>query len=218
MSRRPGRAHVTQAAVTQAMIDAARAGRRVVRLKAGDPCVLGRGGEEALALVAAGVPVEIVPGLSSAVAAPELAGIPVTHRGVTSGFLVVSGHAEDAYGPILRALPPESVTLVVLMGFAERGRIGECLIGSGWPAETPAAIITNASQPTAHVWTGPLSAIGAALTAAPPHEAHTLVVGQVVSVGATIAAGLQVPSFARARRDHGDPREDVRPGTAVVCA
>ena len=85
------------------MIRAARAGTQVVRLKGGDPFVFGRGGEEALALAAAGVPFEVVPGVTSAIAAPALAGIPVTHRGLASGFVVVSGHAEDAYRPVLEA-------------------------------------------------------------------------------------------------------------------
>ena len=81
------------------IVDAAWRGQRVVRLKAGDPYVLGRGGEEAAALARAGVPFEVVPGVSSAIAAPALAGIPVTHRGLSSGFVVVSGHAEAAYAP-----------------------------------------------------------------------------------------------------------------------
>ena len=80
------------------MIRRALRGERIVRLKSGDPVVFGRGGEEALALAEAGVPCEIVPGVSSAVAAPALSGIPVTHRGLASAFVVVSGHAEEAYG------------------------------------------------------------------------------------------------------------------------
>src|SRR5262245_18707374 len=129
------------------MIAAGREGRRVVRLKAGDPFVLGRGGEEALALAEARVPFEIVPGLTAAVVAPAVAGIPVTHRGIASGFLVGSGHAPDAYEPILRSVPPEATTIVVLMGFAERGRIAQFLIDRGWSVDTPAAVIADASQP-----------------------------------------------------------------------
>ena len=98
------------------MIRAARRGRRVVRLKGGDPFVFGRGGEEALALRQAGVPFDVVPGVSSAIAAPALAGIPVTHRGVSSAFLVVSGHDEAVFASAVGALQPNGVTLVVLMG------------------------------------------------------------------------------------------------------
>ena len=93
VGKRARRKSTPQDVIHRIMIHAARRGQRVVRLKGGDPFVLGRGGEEALALAAAGIPFEVIPGLSSAVAAPALAGIPVTHRGLTSGFMVVSGHA-----------------------------------------------------------------------------------------------------------------------------
>src|SRR5690606_36297684 len=100
VARRVGQKALTQDDVSELLIAAARLGQRVVRLKAGDPFVFGRGGEEVRALVDAGVPFEIVPGLSAAIAAPELAGIPVTHRGVASGFLVVSGHDSRVYEPL----------------------------------------------------------------------------------------------------------------------
>src|SRR5947208_846871 len=95
VGKRAGRHAITQQAIHAVMIRAARRGRRVVRLKGGDPFVFGRGGEEALALGAAGVPFEIIPGVSSALAAPALAGIPLTHRGTASAFLVVTGHDAD---------------------------------------------------------------------------------------------------------------------------
>ena len=94
---RPAGRLVEQETIHRLMIRGARRGKRVVRLKAGDPFLLGRGGEEALALGAAGVPFEVIPGISAAVAAPELAGIPLTHRGLASGFTVVSGHAAEAF-------------------------------------------------------------------------------------------------------------------------
>ena len=120
VGKRAGRPAVSQEFIIRLLIRAARRGRRVVRLKGGDPFVFGRGGEEALALTAAGIPFEVVPGVSSAIAAPALAGIPVTHRGMASGFVVVSGHAEEAYRPILESLAPTVATVVVLMGL---GRI-----------------------------------------------------------------------------------------------
>ena len=95
----PAAPAIRQDAINRLMIREARRGQRIVRLKCGDPFVFGRGGEEALALAAAGIPCEVVPGISSAIAAPLLAGIPVTHRGLASAFVVVSGHAESAYGP-----------------------------------------------------------------------------------------------------------------------
>ena len=143
------------------MIREARRGHRIVRLKCGDPFVFGRGGEEAIALAAAGVPCEIVPGISSATAAPLLSGIPVTHRGLASAFVVVSGHAESAYGPVLRSLEPGSATIVVLMGLANRVAIARALGDAGWPARTPAAVLVGVSRPGADAWHGTLDGLRA---------------------------------------------------------
>lgn len=145
VGKRAGRPSVSQKFINRLMIRAAWRGQVVVRLKGGDPFVFGRGGEEALALAAAGVPFEVVPGVSSAIAAAGLANIPLTHRGVASGFLVVSGHAEEAYAPVLNTVAPGSVTLVVLMGFRESRRIAAILIDRGWSRETPAAVVSGAS-------------------------------------------------------------------------
>ena len=120
VGKRAGRHSIDQEGIHGLMIRAAQRGQRVVRLKAGDPFVLGRGGEEALALEAAGIAYEVVPGLSSALAAPALAGIPVTHRGLAAGFAVISGHAESAYGPLLDGIAPQAMTIVVLMGVKTR--------------------------------------------------------------------------------------------------
>ena len=106
---------MTQDAIQALMIRAAKRGRRVVRLKGGDPFVFGRGGEEALALQHAGIPYDVVPGISSAIAAPASAGIPVTHRGLSTAFLVVSGHEQESFASAIAALQPNGVTVVVLM-------------------------------------------------------------------------------------------------------
>ena len=160
----------------------------MVRLKCGDPFVLGRGGEEALALVEAGIPFEVVPGVSAAVAGPALSGIPVTHRGIASGFLVLSGHAESAYRPILESLAPNSVTVVVLMGLATRARVAEVMLASGWRANTPAAISFAASTARAHTWLGALHELAASeipdqLIDAPA----ALCIGEVVSLAQQIS-------------------------------
>jgi uroporphyrin-III C-methyltransferase/precorrin-2 dehydrogenase/sirohydrochlorin ferrochelatase len=182
VARRAGQKAMTQAAVSSLIVKAAWQGQRVVRLKAGDPYVLGRGGEEAIALAKAGVPFEVVPGVSSAIAAPALAGIPVTHRGLASGFVVVSGHAESAYGPVLQALPPDTLTIVILMGHAERTGIRRCLEQAGWNARTPAAVVVNASQPDQRVWLGTLATLDAPAAAMSPGDAGVIVIGRVVSV------------------------------------
>jgi siroheme synthase len=106
VGKRAGHQAMSQTAIQALMIRAARRGRRVVRLKGGDPFVFGRGGEEALALQQAGIPYDVVPGISSAIAAPASAGIPVTHRGVASAFLVVSGHEEEAFASAVAQLQP----------------------------------------------------------------------------------------------------------------
>src|SRR5204863_222528 len=116
VGKRAGRHAMAQRAIEALMIRAARRGRRIVRLKGGDPFVFGRGGEEALALERAGVSYDVVPGVTSAIAAPALAGIPVTYRGVSSAFCVVSGHSEQAFAAAVGSLRPAGITLVVLMG------------------------------------------------------------------------------------------------------
>jgi uroporphyrin-III C-methyltransferase/precorrin-2 dehydrogenase/sirohydrochlorin ferrochelatase len=184
VGKRAGRPSVSQRAIERLLVRAARAGKRVVRLKCGDPFVFGRGGEEALALARAGVAFEVVPGISSAIAAPALAGIPVTHRGLSGGFAVVSGHDEASYGPLLDGLATERLTLVVLMGLAERARIAARLLARGWSPKTPAAIVLGAGTPESFSWTGALAKLGEAWI--PPERAHlpgTLVVGAVAALG-----------------------------------
>jgi uroporphyrin-III C-methyltransferase len=198
VGKRAGRHSITQDGIHRLMIRAARRGQRVVRLKAGDPFVLGRGGEEALALDAAGIAYEVVPGLSSATAAPLLAGIPVTHRGIASGFAVVSGHAEAAYAPILDGVAPGALTLVVLMGVKLRGQIAARLIARGWPAATPAALLFGASQPgsfTRHTTLGELVATGGDDIAT--ELPGVLVIGQVVSLATVIGQLHSAPLAER---------------------
>ena len=191
VARRAGEKHLTQDAVNQQMIDAARAGKRVVRLKSGDPFVFGRGGEEVQALVEAGVSFEVVPGISSSIAAPGLAGIPVTHRGVSSGFFVLNGHSIVAYAPLLASVPADSVTVVVLMGIAARETIRTALVDAGWNAETPAAIVTNASRPDQSIWFGTLGTLDSGRDISPADEAGVIVIGSVVSLAQI--AGAEVP-------------------------
>jgi uroporphyrin-III C-methyltransferase/precorrin-2 dehydrogenase/sirohydrochlorin ferrochelatase len=180
VGKRAGRESVRQDTIHRLMVRSARTGKRVVRLKGGDPFVFGRGGEEAMALAAAGVPFEVVPGVSAAIAAPLLAGIPVTHRGMASGFLVLSGHDADLFADGIGATQPNAVSLVVLMGMGSRGRIAEMLVTRGWHGHTPAAIVCGASTPDEWIWTGLLGAVGEARP--PVGVAGVLVVGEVVRV------------------------------------
>ncbi len=188
VGKRAGRESIDQATIERLMIRAARRGKRVVRLKSGDPFVLGRGGEEALALREAGIPFEIVPGVTSAVSAPALAGIPVTHRGIASGLVVVSGHTASAYGPLLDGVLPDSATIVVLMGLRTRQQIAARLIRRGWRPETPAAVVLAAGTPEMRTWRGRLDqltrpSLGVDVGDAP----GTIVVGRVVELRTLIA-------------------------------
>jgi uroporphyrin-III C-methyltransferase/precorrin-2 dehydrogenase/sirohydrochlorin ferrochelatase len=173
VGKRAGRHSIDQDGIHRLLIRAARRGQRVVRLKCGDPFVLGRGGEEALALEAAGIPYEVVPGLSSAIAGPALAGIPVTHRGLAHGFCVVSGHVADNVDVVAPGL-----TVVVLMALRTRAAIAARLTARGWSADTPAAIVLDASQTSQRVWTGTLATLGAAEVDL--EQAGVLVIGEVV--------------------------------------
>ena len=181
VGKRAGRPSVRLEFINAMLIHHARSGRRVVRLKGGDPFVFGRGGEEALALAAAGVAFEIVPGVSSSTAAAALAGIPITHRGRASGFVAVSGHAEHAYRPIIEGLSPHAATVVVMMGLAEIHRLAALLISRGWRADTPVAILLAASTPDAETHVTSLAALSDAAI-----ERHlkpgTVIIGDVVAV------------------------------------
>ena len=214
VSKRAGRPAVDQETIQQVMIRGARRGKRVVRLKNGDPFLLGRGGEEALALRAARIPFEVVPGITAAIAAPALAGIPVTHRGVVAGLTVVSGHAAEAFEPILSAVEPGSMTVVVLMGLRNRGHIAATLIERGWRPHTPAAVVLAASTPRMRIWTGRLDELEAASVNAPDGAPGTIVVGEVANLS-TLIRGAWAPvvtpdTAARAAGTRGDARGQAR--------
>jgi uroporphyrin-III C-methyltransferase/precorrin-2 dehydrogenase/sirohydrochlorin ferrochelatase len=196
VGKRARRPQVRQEFIHWLMIRAARSGRRVVRLKGGDPFVFGRGGEEGLALAAAGIPFEVVPGVSSAIAAAGLAGIPVTHRGLSSGFVVVSGHAEEAYRPVLESLAPHSATVVVLMGLGQIERIAELLIARGWNALTPAAVISGASTSSSTVWTVSLLDLKQNPMRPDDGAPATVVVGDVVRLSAALGAQAEAVEAA----------------------
>ncbi|GAB3814106.1 hypothetical protein GCM10027605_58970 [Micromonospora zhanjiangensis] len=164
-------------------MDRARAGAAVVRLKGGDPYVFGRGGEELLACAAAGVPVTVVPGVTSAVAGPAMAGIPVTHRGVAHEFTVLSGHlAPDDPGSLVdwAALARLRGTLVVLMGLRNLPAIAAVLQAHGRPADTPAAVVQEASTGSQRLLRSTLGAVAVDTLAAGLRPPAVVVIGDVV--------------------------------------
>lgn len=176
---------VDQKTTETLMVRYAREGQRVVRLKCGDPYVFGRGGEEALILAREGIPFEVVPGVSSCIAAPQAAGIPVTHRGEASAFLCATGHDLDNFRSLMAGVRPGALTLVVLMGYRRRREIATSLIGLGWDEETPAALIAGATHSSQEVIRTDLVTLGTVNVEG--EEAVTLVVGSVVAVGDLIA-------------------------------
>jgi uroporphyrin-III C-methyltransferase len=183
-SRRVSRDGLTQDDVNRLLVAHGRRGRRVVRLKGGDPFVFGRGGEEALALVHAGVPFELVPGVSSIAAVPESVGIPVTHRGISQA--VTAFAANDVERLDARSLAQVPGTLVAFMGGAVVGRLAERLIAEGKPAATPAAVVSRGTLEDEQVIVAPLGSIGAAAAGAPTPA--LVVIGEVVAVREALGA------------------------------
>ncbi len=175
------RPSMPQEAINQLLVDRARKGCVVVRLKGGDPFVFGRGGEEALALADAGVSFEIVPGVTAAVAVPAVAGIPVTHRGVSRSFAVVTGRTRDGGLPDL----PTADTLVVLMSVNPLKQIATALLAQGCPPTTPAAVIAEGTTPRQRVVTGTLADIADRANGLEPPA--VLVVGEVVRLREALA-------------------------------
>ncbi|HOA65946.1 MAG TPA: uroporphyrinogen-III C-methyltransferase [Phycicoccus elongatus] len=173
-----------QEQINAILLDRALAGRRVVRLKGGDNFVFGRGGEEWNACVEAGIPVEVVPGVSSSIAVPALAGIPLTHRSLTQGFVVVSGHVtpEDPRSDIdWDALARLGLTIVILMGVAALPQITARLLRAGLDPATPAASIADGGMPSQRLVRGDLATLPAAAAAEDIGAPAVTVIGPAVS-------------------------------------
>ncbi len=182
VGKRAGQPSAAQPAINALLVDRARRGLRVVRLKGGDPFVFGRGGEEAEALAAAQIAWEVVPGVSSAVAAAAYAGIPLTHREHAASFAVVTGHEDErrAATRLDWAALASIDTLVVLMGLGRLERVAETLIAHGRSPETPAAVISHGTTPSQRTVVGTLASIAADVALAALPAPATLVVGNVV--------------------------------------
>jgi uroporphyrin-III C-methyltransferase len=187
--KRRGHHELTQAQINATLVWHARSGRRVVRLKGGDPFVFGRGGEEAQALAEAGIPFEIVPGVSSAIAAPAAAGIPVTHRRLASSFAVVTAtESEDGQPVRWAALAGAVDTLVVLMGVSRLRHVVRALRAAGRPADTPVAVGARATTADQQAVTGTLATIATIVDAAGIDAPAVIVIGDVVRIGERLAA------------------------------
>ena len=182
VGKRPGHHPVPQEEINALIVQHARAGRRVVRLKGGDPFVYGRGGEEVAACLAAGVPVEVVPGLTSVVSVPQAAGIPITHRGSAASVHVVNGQAETSPSTIA-ALADDTVTTVVLMGVAALPRLIAAATEAGVPGDRPVAIIERGHTADQRTTRTTLARAVADASAAGVRNPAVIVIGAVARAG-----------------------------------
>ena len=206
-----GRA-MAQEAINAALVEHAKAGRAVVRLKGGDPYVFGRGMEEAEALAREGIPVTVVPGISSAISVPAAAGVPVTHRGVAHEFTVVSGHVapEDPRSLVdWAALARLRGTLVILMGVERIASIARALVEHGRPADTPVAVVQEGTTAAQRRVDATLGTVGRRVAEEGVRPPAVIVIGEVVAVGGAVA------DVARAAGAH---RPEAVPGTAAATA
>lgn len=183
VSKIPGGPRTEQHVINDLLVAHAAAGRTVVRFKGGDGFVFGRGGEEVEHCVGAGIPVEVIPGVSSSIAAPAAAGIPVTHRGLTQGFTVVTGHVPPGHPESTidyAALARANTTLVLMMAVANLGAITSALIAAGMDPTTPAAVVADGCLPSQRAVRGTVATIAAAARAAGIQPPATTVIGAVV--------------------------------------
>ncbi|OAH12002.1 uroporphyrinogen-III C-methyltransferase [Streptomyces jeddahensis] len=184
--------YMAQEAINHALIEHAKAGKSVVRLKGGDPFVFGRGMEEAQALVEAGIPYTVVPGISSSISVPGAAGIPVTHRGVAHEFTVVSGHvAPDDERSLVdwAALAKLRGTLVVLMGVDKIGKIADTLVAHGKPADTPVALVQEGTTAAQRRVDATLATVAETVRTHEVKPPAVIVIGEVVKVSDGSAPG-----------------------------
>jgi uroporphyrin-III C-methyltransferase len=191
-----GGAQVPQREINELLVSQARLGRTVVRLKGGDPFVFGRGGEEALALEAAGIGYAVIPGVTSGVAAPALAGIPVTHRGVAAAVTFATCTLAD--GGVDWAHLAGAPTLVLFMAGAKLARVSASLIAAGKAPSTPAAIIESASLPEQRVISASLAQLPEVAAAAVIGSPALLIIGEVVALREQLAGLVQTQAAAAA--------------------
>ncbi len=200
VGKRGGSKNPSQDWITSQLIELARAGQNVVRLKGGDPLLFARGAEEALALAEAGIEFEIVPGVSSPVAAAAYAGIPMTHRDLSSSVTFITGSDREGkvWSPAAwRRLATATETICVLMGMQRIDAITRAIIDGGRSPSTPAAVVQWAARPAQRVVTAPLSEIGSAARAAGLSNPALIVIGDVVSLRQTLRWYDRQPLFGR---------------------
>jgi uroporphyrin-III C-methyltransferase / precorrin-2 dehydrogenase / sirohydrochlorin ferrochelatase len=214
--KRPHAHNLTQSQINELIVARALAGQRVVRLKGGDPFVFGRGGEEALACVRAGVSFQVVPGVTSAIAVPAYAGIPVTHRGVTQDFSVISAHLDPSQpGATVDwdGLARGTGTLVLLMAVAHLDAVAAELIKRGRDAATPVAVICDGTTADQQVLTSALGTVAADAAAAGLQPPAVVVIGEVVRLREMLGG----PALAATAPPATAPAATVPPAIALAA-
>ncbi|NDV00799.1 uroporphyrinogen-III C-methyltransferase [Pseudoroseicyclus tamaricis] len=187
--KRGGKPSAKQTDISLRLVELAQAGKRVLRLKGGDPFVFGRGGEEGAALKAAGIPMRIIPGISAGIGGLAYAGIPVTHRDVNQSVTFITGHDQSAAAPHKldwEAISRASEVLVIYMGMKHVGQIAGALLSAGRPAEEPVAVVCDATLPEQRVLETTLGALEADLAASGLAPPAIICVGRVVEKRAVL--------------------------------
>lgn len=196
VGKRPHHHPVPQEEINALLVEHASAGRRVVRLKGGDPFVYGRGGEEVIACQRAGIPVEVTPGASSAISVPQAAGIPVTHRGTADAMHLVNGQG-DVTPTTLRALADREVTTVMLMGVAALPKMVRAALDHGIGGDLPVAIVENGHTPRQRTTRSTLGEVVDAAASAGVRNPAVIVFGEVARAGLLMPSGLRSEENAR---------------------
>jgi uroporphyrin-III C-methyltransferase len=196
VGKRGGCKSTPQAFIEKLMVRLARRGATVVRLKGGDPFVFGRGGEELTALRAAGVEAAAVCGITAGLAAPAALGIPVTHRDAARGVTLLTGHARDGSTPDWRALRAAGNTLVIYMGMTRLGTLVADMLAAGYPADTPACAVQNATLPGQREIVAPLAGLPRAVAAAGLASPAIVVIGDVVRLASVALYAELAPRAA----------------------
>ncbi|GAB3254144.1 siroheme synthase family protein [Arthrobacter pigmenti] len=217
VGKSPGHHPVPQESINRILVEEALMGRNVVRLKGGDPYVLGRGGEEVQYCRSHGIDVEVVPGVTSAISVPAAAGIPVTHRGVAKGFSVLTGH-EDLRVQAGQVPPGADHTLLLLMGVGRLAESARILIEYGRSPQTPVAIIENGWMPQQRVTTGALADIAATAAERNVASPAVIVVGDVVTLSPHYAIPQSQAGGDAPRRPTASPSYATAKGTTCQSA
>jgi uroporphyrin-III C-methyltransferase len=181
--KRGGKPSPKQRDISLRLVTLARQGKRVLRLKGGDPFVFGRGGEEAQTLVSHGIPIRIIPGISAGIGGLAYAGIPVTHRDVNQSVTFVTGHDQSGNTPSTldwQAIGKASEVIVIYMGMKHAGQIAEALIAAGRDANEPVAVVTSATTPAQHVLETTLGRLEADIAAAALEPPAIICIGRTV--------------------------------------